>query len=300
MFPSSKQKFRELSSRLLVAFAWCAARLPLRAQFALGRAIGDMALRAASDRRHVAETNVRLCFPQLDDRARDALVRANFRATGIGIVETAIAWFREPARYVDRLSVTGLEHLLKAERLGRGVLLIGAHFVTLDFAGALLSLVADIDVVYRPNENRVLERATRRGRNRYFGGVIERDDMRTLLNRLKSGRVVWYAADQDYGRRVSVFAPFFGVAAATIATTSRLAAFNGSPSIFFGHFRDEATMTWQLEFSAPIEGYPSGDAIADATRINAVIERAVAKHPEQYLWMHRRFKTRPEGEDRPY
>jgi len=272
----------------------------LRAQFAVGRVLGTLLRVFARRRRHITETNVRLCFPDLDDTRRTALVRNVFRSVGIGAVETSIAWFRDPARYRDRVSVEGLEHLQAAARRGNGVLLVGAHFTTLDFAGALLSLVADIDVVYRRNRNPVVEWLMRRGRERIYGAVIERSDMRTLLRRLDAGRVVWYAADQDYGRKVSVFAPFFGVTAATISVTSRLARRNGAPVLFFSHFRDELTQRWSIRVSAALDDYPSDDDVADATRLNAIIEREIRRDPAQYLWLHRRFKTRPPGEARPY
>ncbi len=283
-----------------VCCAWLIAHAPRIVQIGLGRVVGAGLFRFARSRRHIAETNLQLCFPDLSEEARADLVRAVFRSVGQSAIETAIAWFRSPAHYADRLDVTGLPHLLSAQNQGRGVVLIGAHFATLDFAGALLSLVADIDVIYRYNKNPVIEWIMRRGRTRLFGGVIERKDTRTVVKRLREGRTVWYAADQDYGRKVSVFAPFFGVPAATITAGARLARLNGSPALFFSHFRDMATGRWSIHFSQPIQGYPSGDDVADATRINRLIETEILKHPDQYLWLHRRFKTRPAGEVRPY
>ena len=119
--------------------------------------------------------------------------------------------------------------------------------------------------------------------------------MRQTLRSLKAGRTIWYAADQDYGRKHSVFAPFFGIPTATITATARLAGFNDSPVIFMKNFRNLETLTWTVDFSPIVEGFPSGDDVADATRINSIIESAIREHPEQYLWMHRRFKTRPPG-----
>ena len=124
--------------------------------------------------------------------------------------------------------------------------------------------------------------------------------MRQTLQRLKAGRTIWYAADQDYGPRHSVFAPFFGIPAASITATARLARFNRSPVLVVTHFRDLERRRWSVIFSEPVAGYPSGDDVADATRINAIIEAAIRKHPEQYLWMHRRFKTRPAGDSSFY
>lgn len=276
------------------------AALPLRAQYALGKLLGAASYYVAPARRHIAATNLALCFPELSSTAQRRLLKDVFRSTGIAAVETAMAWFNDPERYRTRVTFEGLEHLREAQARGRGVVLIGAHFSTLDFAGALLSLEADIDIMYRRNKNPVIEQLMRRGRERLFTGVIERRDTRQTLRRLKQNRTIWYAADQDYGRKHSVFAPFFGQNAAAITATSRLARFNRSPALFMSHFRNEQDMTWSIHFSPVIEGFPSGDDIADATRINKIIETEIRRHPEQYLWLHRRFKTRPHGEARPY
>ncbi len=283
-----------------VGMMWAVARLPLRIQFTLGRMIGALGHRFAHARRHIAETNIGLCFPELSGTERDALVRRIFRSTGIGAVETAIAWFGNLERYRNRTSIEGLELLTAAQRRGRGVLLVGAHFATLDLAGALLSCAIDFDVIYRRSKNPVIERVMRRGRERRFAGVIERGGPRGILRGLKQGRIVWYAADQDYGNKVSVFVPFFGVPAATITATTRFARFNASSVLFISHFRDPEAQTWSLHIRQIASGYPSHHEIEDARRINAVIESEIRRHPDQYLWLHRRFKTRPLGEPRPY
>ncbi len=276
------------------------AMLPLRVQFRLGGLLGRLTYHLAPHRRHIAETNVRLCFPELDDSAQQALVRDIFRSTGISAMETAMAWFNDPEKYRSRVTVEGLENLQAAQAQDKGVLLIGAHFSTLDLAGCLVALFADFDVMYKRSKNPVIEASMRKGRERHFGAVIERRDTRQVMRRLRQGRTIWYAADQDYGPQHSVFAPFFGQQAATIVAASRLARINDSPALLISHFRDERTCTWSLRFSPIIEGFPSGDDIQDATRINAMIEAEIRRHPEQYLWLHRRFKTRPNGEQKPY
>ena len=279
---------------------WAIARLPVGFQFRLGTFIGELALHLARHRRHVTEVNIGLCFAELGKDEQRAFVRRIFHSTGISAVETAAAWFRDPEDFRARLVVRGAEHLRRAQSLGRGVVLAGAHFATLDMAGALLSLIQDIDVMYRPNRNALFELVMRRGRKRLYDGVIDRSDTRTVLRRLRAGRTVWYGADQDYGKRHSVFAPFFDIPAATVTATARLAAFNNSPVVFVSHFRDTRKRTWSLEFTPLPEAYPSGDELADATCLNRIIEAQIRRHPEQYLWLHRRFKTRPDGEQRPY
>ncbi len=277
-----------------------AAAMPLSVQFAIGNLLGRAFYVIARRRRHIAATNIALCFPELGQRERTDLLKAAFRSTGISAMETAIAWFNPIERYRSRVIVEGIEHLQDAQRRGRGVLLIGAHFSTLDLAGALLSLFTEVDVMYRRTKNPVFERSMVQGRKRHFDGVIERSDTRTILRRIKNNRTIWYAADQDYGRKHSVFAPFFGQCAATITAASRLAKLNGSAALFLSHFRDEKSRTWSLHITPILEDFPSQDEREDAMRINNLIEREIRRHPEQYLWMHRRFKTRPDGQHRPY
>jgi KDO2-lipid IV(A) lauroyltransferase len=267
---------------------------------ALGRVLGRAAFHLARSRRHVADVNLSLCFPELSEPERQSLIRHNFAHVGVGLVETMIAWLNPQRPIYERFTVTGAEHLQRAQQFGRGVLIISAHFTCIDIGSQPLSRAARVDVMYRENKNPVWEWLQVRGRRHYFEGVVERGNLREALQGLKTGKGLWYAADQDYGPKHSVFAPFFGIPAATITATARLAAFNGSPVLFLTQSRDLKKLTWHMDISPPIDGFPGGNEIADATRINALIETAVRAHPEQYLWMHRRFKTRPPGEQRPY
>ncbi len=285
---------------LLLGCAWLVARLPLRAVIATGRAAGLLVYRLGGARRHITEVNVQLCFPELSAQAQRALARESFVHTAIGAIEIALPWLNPRRDLRERITVHGVEHLEAAAAAGRGVLLVGGHFSALDIISQGLSAAVDMDVMYRGNRNPVWEWLQVRGRRRYFDGVVERRDTRQALKRLRSGRTLWYAPDQDYGPRHSVFAPFFGVPTATITATARLARFIGSPVVFMSHFRDLDTLTWSVHFHTALDAYPSGDDVADATRINAVIEAAVREHPEQYLWMHRRFKTRPPGAEPVY
>jgi KDO2-lipid IV(A) lauroyltransferase len=289
-----------LGAWALIACAWLLACLPLPLLIRFGEALGLVAFHVARSRRHITRVNVALCFPELHATAQQRLVRDVFRHTGVSLCEELVAWLNPGKRVAHRFTVTGVEHLQQAAAQGRGVLLVGAHFSCMDFVGQALAAVADIDVMYRANKNPAWEWLQVHGRRHYFGAIIERDDARQTLRRLQAGRTIWYAADQDYGRRHSVFAPFFGIPAATITATARFARFNRSPVLFMRQHRNLADLTWEIEISPPLEGYPSGDDLADATRLNAVIEAAVRRDPAQYLWLHRRFKTRPPGESRPY
>lgn len=274
---------------------WPLARLPLPLLRGLGYRVGEVALRLARSRRRIAERNLELCFPEQDAAARRKLLRAHFRASGVSTLETAVAWFRDPRTLTGRLDLIGLEHLRAAEADPRGLILAGCHFVTLEICGALLSTVADLDVMYRPNRNPVFDRIQRSGRARRYGAVIDRADVRTAVRRLRAGRSIWYAADQDYGPKHSVFVPFFGIPTATLTATARLARLTAAQVLLVDHWRDDARMRWTIRFSRPFEGFPSGDAADDAARLSMATEDAVREHPAQYLWLHRRFKTRPPG-----
>ena len=284
---------------LLVGLSWVIAHLPLRTLAWLAKGLGALAFRFGRSRRAITERNLERCFPELTAAERDRLARASFVHTAMGALEAMRVWLGPAGDIADRTQVNGSEHYVHARDQGRGVLIIGGHFSALDILGPSMA-PWDVDVMYRENKNPVWEWLQVRGRQRYFEAVIERGDIRRTLKRLKTGRGIWYAADQDYGPRHSVFAPFFGIETASITATARLAAYNGSPVLLVTHFRDLETLTWEVNVSPPLTNYPTGDDVADAGRINALLEEAVRRHPEQYLWMHRRFKTRPEGAARFY
>ncbi len=284
----------------LVGVAWAIARLPLGVLFPLGKHLGRVVFRFRGPRRRITETNLRLCFPELDAREVTAMARRVFEAVTLGVLELCVAWMNPLRDFRGRITVVGAEHYRAAMAQGRGVVLLGAHFGCMDIISQALADAGRIDVMYRHNKNPVLEWVQLWGRRHYFRGVIERRDTRAVLRALKSGRAVWYAPDQDYGPKHSVFAPFFGVEAATITATARFAALNDSPVVMLSHRRNYDERCWTIEFSPPIEGFPSGDDRRDACRINQVLEREIRKCPEQYLWLHRRFKTRPPGATRLY
>ena len=280
---------------LLVACAWLIARLPLAWIFAMGRGVGRLLYRFGRSRRRVTLTNLRACFPELSEPEREALAVEVFQNISIGALELMIPWLNPGRNLTHHFEITGLAHLEEAIAQGQGVVLIGAHFSVMDIISQPLSACGPIDVMYRYNKNPVWEWLQVQGRSKYFDGVIEREDTRNVLKRLRRGRVIWYAPDQDYGPRHSVFAPFFGVQAATIVATSRFAKLNDSPVLLLRAARDQANHTWQLEFSPVIEGFPSGDDVADAQLMNRLLEDLIRKDPSQYLWLHKRFKTQPEG-----
>ncbi len=274
---------------------WALAQLPFSWQTSIGKSIGLVSHALARRRRHICAVNIGLCFPELSEEQQARLVRDTFISNGIGVMETGLAWCRNPKDFADRISITGLENLQNAQAQGRGVLLVSGHFCTLEICGSLMTQLHPISVTYRRHKNPLFETLMTRGRQRHFGAVIERKQIRQAFRSLKDGHVLWYAPDQDYGPRHSVFVNFFGVPAATIAATSTFAGINNSPVVFLAHYRKPDNSGYHLIYSEPLVNYPSGDDHADAQRINDLLEEAIRRHPEQYIWLHRRFKTRPPG-----
>lgn len=287
---------RHWGAWLAIGLMRVSAWLPWRLKLAIGRTIGWLAWHLAKRRRHITETNISLCFPELDKQQQHVLVRDIFLANGIGILETATGWCRDPEHLRHRVTFKGQEHMARLQAQGKGALIIGVHFSSLDLGGALHSLFFTADAVYRPHDNALFNCFMTRARKRAFDTLIDRYDLRSAVRRIKAGHHVWYSPDQDFGRDACVFAPFFGVEAASIKLTAKIARMTGAPVIPLMFHRNPDNRTYTLEYLPPLENFPSGDDVADATRINAFIERAIRKHPEQYLWLHRRFKTRPEGE----
>ncbi|WP_148253056.1 LpxL/LpxP family Kdo(2)-lipid IV(A) lauroyl/palmitoleoyl acyltransferase [Aidingimonas lacisalsi] len=300
VYPSSFAHPRYWPTWLAIAAMRVAAWLPWRIKLLIGKGLGLLTWRLARRRRHITETNLRLCFPEKSTAERRHLVRQTFVDNGIGILETATGWCRDPEHLRHRVTFKGQEHMHRALAEGNGALIVGVHFSTLDLGGALHSLFFPADAVYRPHDNPLFERFMTRARNRIFGTAIDRHDLRGVIRRIKAGHAVWYSPDQDFGRHASVFAPFFGIEAATVKLTAKIARMTGAPVMPLMFHRNPDDRTYTLEYLPPLTDFPSDDEVADATRINAFIEQAIRKQPSQYLWLHRRFKTRPEGEPGVY
>jgi KDO2-lipid IV(A) lauroyltransferase len=281
---------------------WLVVRLPYAVLMAMGRLLGRGMFIFMPGRRRVAEINLALCFPQWSDERRAQLLRDNFESNGIALFETAMAWWWPSDRLRRLARVDGLEHLQQAASAGQGVVLISLHFTTLELGAALLGQRVTIDGMYREHRNPVFDLVQRRGRERHNADAraIEREDVRAMFNSLRAGRAIWYAPDQDYGRKASVFVPFFGVMAATVTATSTFARLGKAQVIPFIQTRLPDGQGYQLTVHPPLTDFPVGDEVADALRINQWIEQVILEQPEQYMWVHRRFKTRPEGEERYY
>jgi KDO2-lipid IV(A) lauroyltransferase len=248
-------------------------------------------------RRRITETNIRLCFPQLTAEQQAKLVKQSFISNGIGLMEVGAGWFFDSTKFKAITNVHGLEHFEEALEGGKGVLLIGAHYSTLEISGGLTTQFIEASAMQRDHNNPLVNAVMTRARERHFGAVYGARDLRGLFRSLKQNHAVWYATDQDYGRKDIVFAPFFGVPAGTITATSRIAERSGCKVVPFSHFRRTDKPGYDIYFHPALENFPSGDDLVDATAINHTIEQEIKRAPDQYLWMHRRFKTRPNPDD---
>lgn len=272
------------------------ARLPYRALMALGGALGWLIQRVPSARRTVAETNIALCFPELDAKAQAALVDAHLRDLGLMLMEFALGWLGSE-RAITRVPVRieGLEYLEAVRAQGRGVLLVGGHFSHLELCARLVSRRIRIAGMYRKMDSAVFEWVVLRARLGYADAMFDKDDIRGTVKYLKAGGTLWYAPDQDMRSKDNVFVPFFGVPAATITATHHLARLSGAAVIPFFHRRLPDGQGYVLRLGVPLGDFPGANAHDDTARINACIEQMVREAPEQYLWVHKRFKTRPSG-----
>lgn len=270
------------------------ARLPWAWQRGLGRLLGGLLRALLRERRAIARRNLELCFPQLDDAARRALLRGHFAALGIGLFEFARAWWGSVAPLRRGLQVEGLEHVAAARAGGRGVIVVSGHFTTLEVCGRLMCDHVPLAGMYRPHAQPAMEWAVRRGRARYAAAMFPKHDVRGAVKHLRRGGLLWYAPDQDPSRGDSVYVPFFGQPAHSLTSTHQLARLSGAAVMLFQHARrDDGGYT--LKLWPMLDDFPSADATADTARVMAGIETMARAAPAQYLWIHRRFKRQPDG-----
>ena len=286
---------------LIIKFIlYLCAYLPLPVLHGIGTCIGWVLVHTRNRSRHTSEINISLCFPELSGRDRHRLLDAHFASIGIALVETALGWWGPDRRLGKLATLTGHEHLQAALQQGRGAILLSAHFTTLEIGGRLLSLYTPFHVLYRSHKNPVIETLQRRSRRRRFEKAIPRGDPRAMLASLKQNRPVWYAPDQDHGIENSLFVPFFGIPAATLTATSRLARVSGAPVVPFFQRRLPGARGYELTLLPALEDFPGENIEQDTRCIMKLIETRIRQQPEQYLWVHRRFKTRPPGEPPVY
>ena len=269
--------------------------LPHRGALAVGRVIGRLAHRVGGSRRAIVRRNIELCFPQMTPAQRDALAYEHFKALGMSVIEMGLGRWASDEHLASITKITGLEYLKKANDAGKGVILLAAHFTTLEISGRVLAAnVPPFDSVYRKNRSEFITELQRTGRERTVAETIEKRDIKKMVRRLRAARIVWYAPDQSYNRKGAEIIDFFGVPGMHTTATSTLARLGKAVAIPFLP-RRLANGHYEMTILPPLDNFPSADPVADTRRYNAVLEQHILTCPEQYFWIHRKFKDLPEG-----
>jgi Kdo2-lipid IVA lauroyltransferase/acyltransferase len=266
------------------------ALLPFSVMLAIGALLGAILRRLPLSWVRTARRNIELCLPELGKAERERLLNRHFRNLGIALLEVPLAWWTPQSRLDRIISVEGAQHLREALARGRGAILLTAHFTPMEMAGRMLCSVGPVNVLYRPTKNEALAYVLGRCRCNLGVRPIPRDDIRALITALKNNEAVWYAPDQSYRKKGAEMVPLFGIPAATNTLTSRIARMTGAAVLPYFVERLPGTRGYRAVIHPPLENFPSDSPAADAERFHQLIEARVRAVPEQYLWIHRRFK----------
>ncbi|WP_326498592.1 LpxL/LpxP family Kdo(2)-lipid IV(A) lauroyl/palmitoleoyl acyltransferase [Catenovulum adriaticum] len=276
---------------ILYTISW----LPYRLQLGLGKLIGRLLYITVKSRRKIAARNLEICFPEMSEQARKSLLIKNFESTGIALFESSMGWWWPQWRIKRIAHVEGLEHLEDALKSGQGVLLATYHMMCLEICGRVFGQAHPCVAFYRPHNNPLMEYFQYKGRARDNRYLIGAKNVKGLLEALTNNEACYYLPDQDYGRRRSVFVPFFAEPQACTTTgTTLFAKESNCKVIVLMPERLPNGKGYKITLTPALDNYPSGDDQVDATRLNKLIEQGIMKAPEQYMWLHRRFKTRPD------
>lgn len=275
--------------------------LPQTARMACGRGIGRLMHRLLGKRRHIAQRNLELCFPELDGQELAALARRHFESLGMGVVELGMAWWCSDAEIQRLTTLKGIEYMHDALKQGKGALMLSGHFAATEISGRVLAPeLPPMAAMYRASDNPMNDQIMRRCRGRSTEQLVTKTGIRTLIKLLRKNYPFWYAADQAYEGKGAMLVPFFNEPAMTNAAISQIAKVSKSPILPFFSVRQNNGQHYEVEYLPPLEDFPSDDPEADALRINHLLEEQIRKAPEQYYWVHRRFKGRREGYEDPY
>lgn len=293
-----KHFFQYLFPYAALGLLWLLHWLPLPVLRGLGHLLGHLLYLLGRERRRVALINLRLCFPAMPLAQRRRLARRHFVAFARAFLDRTLLWWAPRQRLERIVRLRGAEHLRAAD--GRPTLLLAPHFVGLDAGGTLMTMLTPLVSVYSAQKNPVFNAVLLAGRMRFNAPVLlsRQDGMRRALKSMKAGLPFYYLPDMDFGPRDAVFAPFFGVPAATITGVSRLARLTGARIV--PCVTRMVADGYEVELQAPWEDYPGESVEADTRRMNEYIETQVLRMPEQYFWVHKRFKSRPPGEAKFY
>jgi KDO2-lipid IV(A) lauroyltransferase len=289
-----------LPARFLLPWYWPAwfalgltrvlARLSYPAMLRVCAALGTLARWVLPVQRRIVRRNLELCLPELDRPAREQILREHFRSLGITVGETALSWWDDGSRISALAQVEGLEHVDAALARGSGVILLAAHFTTLEMGARIMTLARPVHPMYKPTRNPLIAEYMIARRAAQSAGAIASDDIRSVVRTLRANGVIWYAPDQAYRHKGAELVPFFGIPVATNTATSRLARSTGAAVLPYFVERLPAAAGYRVRIGAALENFPSDDPVADTLRYHALIEAEVRRIPAQYLWVHRRLK----------
>lgn len=287
-------------ARLGVFILWSIHFLPFRVIVAIGNGLGFLLFLLAAERRRVGDINLKLCFPDMNDEARNKLLRDHFRMFGRGLIERSVLWWSSAARILSLIRVEGVQHFEAIK--DKPAILLTPHFVGMDVGGQWVAQHTDTVCMYANQKSRyltglLLQKRIRFGKQRQYS---RQQGLRPILKGMREGMPFIYPPDQDQGIKDGAFIPFFGVPAATMTSVPRIAQTTGAKVVPCITRLLQGGEGYVLTFYPAWENYPSGDDIADTRRMNKFIEDRVREMPEQYFWLHKRFKTRPEGEAKFY
>lgn len=264
--------------------------LPFPVRLRIGTALGALLRRLPVRFVRIARRNIDLCLPELGAAERGRLLDRHFASLGIALLEIATAWWSPAAQLAAISSIEGIEHVRSALARGRGAILLTAHVTPLEIGARIVAAATPINVIYRPTKNEALAHVLSRCRCRHGGHAIPRDDIRSMIAALKRNEVVWYAPDQSYRKKGAQMVPLFGIPAPTNTATSRIARMTGAAVVPYFVERLPGSAGYRVVIQPALENFPGDCPRADAERFHRLVEAQVRAVPDQYLWIHRRFK----------
>ena len=293
-FAKAPLRPRDWPTWLGIGLMWLLARIPWKLQIVIAHPLGLLLMYALPSRRNVAARNIELCFPELTRTQQQQLLRDLFISLGISVFEFGRAWWGSIDPLKKNLQIEGIEHVKAAQAEGKGVIVVSGHFTTLEVCGRLMCDYLPLAGMYRPHTEPAMEWAVYHGRMRYAAAMFSKHDVRGAIKYLKRGGLLWYAPDQDPRGGNAVYVPFFGQPAHSLTSTHQLARMSGARVIMYQHKRRKDG-SYALKLWPAFDPYPTDDATTDTATVISAIETMVTAAPEQYLWIHRRFKRQPDG-----
>jgi len=269
--------------------------LPYPVQYLIGHVIGIIIWLLPLPQKRIIRINLALCYPELTAKQRYTIQFKNYLSMGMSMVEIAMGWWSSDKIITKLAHIEGLENLQQALENKTGVILLSPHFTTLEMGGRVLHLFTPYQVMYRHQKNALFNEIMKRARERNCDGAIHRNDIRRLLRSLKNNTAVWYAPDQHFGGDQKIYAPFFGIPAATNPATSRLAKNSKAKIVPYYQERLPGLKGYKIKLFPALDNFPGENIEQDTARVNQVLEEIIRENPAQYLWAHRRFKSSPDN-----